>query len=53
MNGNHAIFRRIMNHRKQQNFAEFMFATWGSKLGKISSANINGAKINSFINQFP
>ena len=53
VNGNHALFRGITNHQKQQNFAEFVFATWGSKFEKINSAKINGTKINSFINWFP
>ena len=28
VNGNHALFWGITNHHKQQNFAEFIFATW-------------------------
>ena len=50
VNGNHALFWGITNHHKQQDFAEFIFATWGSKFENINSAKINGTKINSFIN---
>ena len=53
VNGNHALFWGITNHHKQQNFAEFIFATWESKFEKINCAEINGTKINSFINWFP